>query len=83
MEWALSVQERLLKADWPEYILDHPAACVHAEEDVTIFRGLRVCMAMHVGTPGVTRDPMTRGIEYTGPVVRFNFVELLTGQMQS
>lgn len=34
-----------------------------------MFKGLRVRMGVHVGTPKVVRDPMTRRVEYIGPVV--------------
>ena len=34
-----------------------------------LFKGLRVRMGIHVGTPKTVRDPMTRRVEYIGPVV--------------
>jgi hypothetical protein len=34
-----------------------------------LFKGLRVRMGVHVGTPKTVRDPMTRRVEYIGPVV--------------
>ena len=34
-----------------------------------MYKGLRVRMGVHVGTPKVVRDPMTRRVEYIGPVV--------------
>jgi hypothetical protein len=34
-----------------------------------MFKGLRVRMGVHVGTPKMVRDAMTRRVEYVGPVV--------------
>jgi hypothetical protein len=34
-----------------------------------VFKGLRVRMGVHAGTPKMVRDPMTRRVEYIGPVV--------------
>jgi hypothetical protein len=34
-----------------------------------LFMGLRVRMGVHVGEPRAVRDPMTRRVEYIGPVV--------------
>jgi hypothetical protein len=34
-----------------------------------VFKGLRVRMGVHTGTPKMVRDPMTRRVEYIGPVV--------------
>ena len=34
-----------------------------------MFRGLRVRMGAHVGSPRLIRDPKTRRVEYIGPVV--------------
>jgi class 3 adenylate cyclase len=34
-----------------------------------LFKGLRVRMGVHVGMPRLVRDPMTRRMEYIGPVV--------------
>jgi hypothetical protein len=34
-----------------------------------LFKGLRVRMGVHWGKPRVVKDPMTRRVEYIGPVV--------------
>jgi class 3 adenylate cyclase len=34
-----------------------------------LFKGLRVRMGVHVGTPKMVRDPMTRRVEFFGPTV--------------
>ncbi len=69
--WCSEAQQELIKVEWPEALLEHPGA---AEEwgdtdDRLIFRGLRVRMGIHFGEPRRVRDPMTRRIEYYGPVV--------------
>jgi class 3 adenylate cyclase len=69
--WCGEVQAALLKVEWPEALLEHPGA---AEEwgdtdDRVLFKGLRVRMGVHVGTPKMVRDAMTRRVEYIGPVV--------------
>jgi serine/threonine protein kinase/ABC-type phosphate transport system substrate-binding protein len=71
LAWCMSAQQTLNQLEWPEGLLEHPGA---AEEwgdtdDRVLFRGLRVRMGVHVGIPKVVRDPMTRRVEYIGPVV--------------
>jgi class 3 adenylate cyclase len=71
LAWCAEAQKALIKVDWPEALLEHPGA---AEEwgdidDRVLFKGLRVRMGVHLGTPKVVRDPMTRRVEYIGPVV--------------
>jgi class 3 adenylate cyclase len=71
LAWCVEVQQELLRVDWPDALGEHPGA---AEEwgdtdDRLIFRGLRVRMGIHFGEPRRVRDPMTRRIEYYGPVV--------------
>ncbi len=34
-----------------------------------LFKGLRVRMGVHLGMPKLMRDPMTRRVEYIGPVI--------------
>eukprot|EP01087_Luapelamoeba_hula_P014010 TRINITY_DN4045_c1_g1_i2.p1 TRINITY_DN4045_c1_g1~~TRINITY_DN4045_c1_g1_i2.p1 ORF type:complete len:1175 (+),score=133.84 TRINITY_DN4045_c1_g1_i2:590-4114(+) len=71
INWVIAVQKRLLEADWNEKLLAHPAAAEEwaGEHDTIIFKGLRLRMAMHYGTMRAVRDPMTRRIGYTGPLV--------------
>jgi class 3 adenylate cyclase len=69
--WCMEAQLELLKLAWPETLLDHPGA---AEEwgdtdDRILYKGLRVRMGVHVGSPRMVRDPMTRRVEYIGPVI--------------
>eukprot|EP01087_Luapelamoeba_hula_P013242 TRINITY_DN3788_c0_g2_i1.p1 TRINITY_DN3788_c0_g2~~TRINITY_DN3788_c0_g2_i1.p1 ORF type:complete len:1605 (+),score=191.21 TRINITY_DN3788_c0_g2_i1:33-4847(+) len=71
VQWAATVQERLISAEWDAVLLAHPAAAEEwaGEDDQVIYKGLRVQMGMHLGTAQIARDPMTRRIEYTGPLV--------------
>jgi class 3 adenylate cyclase len=71
LSWCSEVQRALLAVNWPEALLDHPGS---AEEwgdtdDRVLFKGLRVRMGVHIGTPRVVRDLMTRRVEYIGPAV--------------
>ncbi len=58
ISWALEVQHKLLLLDWPDVLLSHddakeeyaPGAASQTQTTV-IFRGLRVRMAVHTGTP--------------------------------
>eukprot|EP01119_Soliformovum_irregulare_P015373 TRINITY_DN4320_c0_g1_i2.p1 TRINITY_DN4320_c0_g1~~TRINITY_DN4320_c0_g1_i2.p1 ORF type:complete len:1649 (+),score=817.75 TRINITY_DN4320_c0_g1_i2:111-5057(+) len=69
-KWCLSVQQALLKAEWPEACYIHPDA-KEAHDDVgnLIFRGLRVRMGIHVGDPSCEEDPVTKRMDYFGPMV--------------
>jgi class 3 adenylate cyclase len=71
MAWCLEVQQNLLNVTWPEALLEHPGAAEEWSDvdDRVLFKGLRVRMGVHVGVPRVGRDPMTRRVEYIGPVV--------------
>ncbi len=71
LEWCSEVQQELIKSEWPKALLEHPGA---AEEwgdtdNRVLFKGLRVRMGVHVGTPKLVRDAMSRKIEYMGPCV--------------
>lgn len=58
ISWALEVQHKLLLLDWPDALLSHddakeesgPGAATNTQAAV-FFRGLRVRMAVHTGTP--------------------------------
>ena len=68
--WCFSVQTHLLEAPWPQSILDSPH-CAEAQdsEGSTIYRGLSVRMGIHYGFPVCERDPITRRMDYFGPMV--------------
>jgi serine/threonine protein kinase/ABC-type phosphate transport system substrate-binding protein len=69
--WAISVQHRLLCAPWDPELCKHSSAAEETagEDDVVVFRGLRVRMGLHTGTVKSIRDPITRSIEYFGSTV--------------
>jgi adenylate cyclase len=68
--WCFSVQSQLLDAAWPAEILNHPAGKeVYDGENNLIFRGLSVRMGIHFGTPVCENDPVTRRMDYFGPMV--------------
>ena len=68
--WCFSVQAALLEAQWPAEILSSPhCAEVRDSEDNTIFRGLSVRMGIHWGNPVCEMDPITRRMDYFGPMV--------------
>ena len=68
--WCFSVQSALMEAPWPKEIL----GCVHGQEVLDsdqniIFRGLSVRMGIHWGNPVCEPDPVTRRMDYFGPMV--------------
>lgn len=68
--WCFSVQSHLLEAAWPSEILNS----VHCQEVLdtdgnVIYRGLSVRMGIHWGKPVCEPDPVTRRMDYFGPMV--------------
>jgi len=68
--WAFTLQSQLLEVQWPQEILNS----VHGEEmsdadGNVIFRGLSVRMGIHWGRPVCEIDPVTRRMDYFGPMV--------------
>lgn len=68
--WCFVVQQHLLEVDWPPEILN----TVHCSEvrdgdDNLIYRGLSVRMGIHWGSPVCETDPITRRMDYFGPMV--------------
>ncbi|KAF2772582.1 adenylate cyclase protein [Teratosphaeria nubilosa] len=68
--WCFTIQSMLLDVAWPQEILNS----VHGEEvlDVdgnVIFRGLSVRMGIHWGRPVCEIDPVTKRMDYFGPMV--------------
>jgi len=68
--WTFIVQNSLLDLQWPNEILD----TVHCQEKYdadgnVIYRGLSVRMGMHWGRPVCEPDPITRRMDYFGPMV--------------
>ena len=68
--WAFTIQSQLLEVQWPQEILNS----VHGEEmqdadGNVIFRGLSVRMGIHWGRPVCEIDPVTKRMDYFGPMV--------------
>jgi len=68
--WAFTLQQQLLEVQWPQEILNS----VHGEEmqdgdGNVIFRGLSVRMGIHWGRPVSEIDPVTKRMDYFGPMV--------------
>ena len=68
--WSFTIQSQLLEVQWPQEILNS----VHGEEiqdadGNIIFRGLSVRMGIHWGRPVCEIDPVTKRMDYFGPMV--------------
>lgn len=68
--WCFTTQSQLLEVPWPQEILNS----VNGQEVVdlngnVIFRGLSVRMGIHWGTPVCEVDPVTKRMDYFGPMV--------------
>ena len=68
--WCFAVQQHLLEVDWPPEILNTVHCSeVRDSEDQPIYRGLSVRMGIHWGNPVCEPDPVTRRMDYFGPMV--------------
>jgi adenylate cyclase len=68
--WCFTIQSQLLEVQWPQEILNS----VNGQEVVdpdgnVIFRGLSVRMGIHWGMPVCEVDPVTKRMDYFGPMV--------------
>ena len=68
--WCFSVQSHLLDASWPREILNssHCQEVLDSDQNI-IYRGLSVRMGIHWGSPVCEPDPVTRRMDYFGPVI--------------
>lgn len=68
--WCFSIQTQLLEVNWPSEILNS-ISCqeVYDNENNLIFKGLSVRMGIHFGEPVAEIDPVTRRMDYFGPMV--------------
>jgi adenylate cyclase len=71
LQWCFAVQTNLLSADWPSEILEseHGNEIYHPERGDLLHRGLSVRMGCHWGTPVCETDPITRRMDYFGPMM--------------
>lgn len=68
--WCLTVQLELLREDWPQEILDSEEGKeILDSRGEVIYRGLSVRMGIHWGEPVCEADPITRRMDYFGPIV--------------
>lgn len=68
--WAFNCQIGLLQAEWPRELLEsEDGKVVYDSKGNIIQRGLRVRMGVHWGAPECERDPITRRMDYYGPMV--------------
>lgn len=68
--WCLSVQLKLLDAQWPEEITSiQEGGLLKDENGVKIYQGLSVRMGIHWGAPVLELDLVTQRMDYLGPVV--------------
>ncbi|RWA06496.1 hypothetical protein EKO27_g8608 [Xylaria grammica] len=68
--WCFSVQMQLLEVNWPSEVLNS-VSCqeVYDKDNNLIFKGLSVRMGIHFGEPVAEIDPVTRRMDYFGPMV--------------
>lgn len=71
--WAFTCQLELLHQDWPQSILNCEDGVElfdgEGEDQQLIYRGLSVRMGIHWGQPHCELDPITRRMDYFGPMV--------------
>lgn len=68
--WCFAVQLNLLQVDWPSEVLGAVSAEMITDKDETvIFKGLSVRMGIHFGDCVSETDPVTRRMDYFGPMV--------------
>lgn len=68
--WTFAVQQALLEVQWPSEVLSSVLGQEIYDNDHTlIFKGLSVRMGIHWGQPVCENDPVTRRMDYFGPMV--------------
>ncbi|KAF4956941.1 hypothetical protein FSARC_11420 [Fusarium sarcochroum] len=68
--WTFAVQMQLLDVNWPAEVLNS-VSCqpVYDKDNSLIFKGLSVRMGIHFGDCVSETDPVTRRMDYFGPMV--------------
>lgn len=68
--WSFAVQMSLLEVNWPPEMLNS-VSCqpTYDKDNNLIFKGLSVRMGIHWGEPLCEPDPITRRMDYYGPMV--------------
>ncbi|RDW78069.1 adenylate cyclase [Coleophoma crateriformis] len=68
--WCFSVQSQLLEVQWPSEVLNSVLGQeIYDSDKNLIFKGLSVRMGIHWGHPVCENDPVTRRMDYFGPMV--------------
>ncbi|KAI1176825.1 protein phosphatase 2C [Nemania sp. FL0916] len=68
--WCFAVQMALLEVNWPSEVLNSVSCQEICDKDNNlIFKGLSVRMGIHCGEPVAEVDPVTRRMDYFGPMV--------------
>lgn len=68
--WCFNCQIGLLQQEWPRELLEaHDGKVVRDSNGSIVQRGLRVRMGIHWGAPECEKDPITRRMDYYGPMV--------------
>ena len=68
--WCFEIQKKLLTVDWPAEVLNTVSGQEQFDKDDNlIFKGLSVRMGAHWGHPVCEVDPVTRRMDYFGPMV--------------
>jgi adenylate cyclase len=68
--WSFAVQSQLLEVQWPSEVTSSVLGQEIYDNDQTlIFKGLSVRMGIHWGQPVCEPDPVTRRMDYFGPMV--------------
>ena len=69
--WCFQVQLHLLKENWPQELLESEDGKEVFDEETgeLLHRGLSVRMGLHWGWPVCEADPITRRMDYFGPMV--------------
>ncbi|KND90187.1 Adenylate cyclase [Tolypocladium ophioglossoides CBS 100239] len=68
--WCFAVQLQLLDVNWPSEILSSMSGQpIYDKDNSLIFKGLSVRMGIHFGDCVCETDPVTRRMDYFGPMV--------------
>ncbi|KAG5938880.1 hypothetical protein E4U59_003534 [Claviceps monticola] len=68
--WCFAVQMELLEVNWPSEVLNS-SSCqpIYEKDGALVFKGLSVRMGIHFGNCVCETDPVTRRMDYFGPMV--------------
>ncbi|KAL3306267.1 adenylate cyclase [Colletotrichum asianum] len=68
--WCFAVQMSLLDVNWPSEVLNSVSCqALYDKDNALIFKGLSVRMGIHYGEAVSEMDPVTRRMDYFGPMV--------------